>query len=153
MTESTMYWLTRLDHAHSFLTGFGCLLCIVGILTTVVSVVAWAIRSANAQYNTKTYADSDWTAANSILKITRPIAILAVSLCIAVDAVKVFIPTTREMAAIKVVPALASPENCQKLKTISSDILDVAADWLKDIKGKKNGQTDGKQSDSSNPRS
>jgi hypothetical protein len=55
-----------------------------------------------------------------------------------------FIPTTREMAAIKVVPALASPENCKKLKTISSDILDVAADWLKDIKGKKNGQTDSK---------
>lgn len=152
MTELTMYWLTRLDHAHSFLSSFGCLLAIVGLLTTIVSIVTWAIRDANAHYNTENYVDSDWKIANSILKITRPIAVLTVSLCIAVDAVKVFIPTTREMAAIKVVPALASPENCQKLKTISSDILDVAADWLKDIKGKKNGQIDSEQSDSSSPR-
>ena len=153
MTESTMYWLTRLDHVHSFLNDFGSLLCIVGIFTTVASIVALAIRSANAHYNTESYVDSDWKSANSFLKIIRPIAILAVSLCIVVHAVKVFIPTAREMAAIKVVPVLASSENCQKLKTISSDILDVAADWLKDIKGKKNGQTDSKQSDFSSPHS
>ena len=152
MTESTMYWLTRLDHVRIFLNGFGCLLAIVGTLTTAVSIVAWAMRSANAHYNTESHVDLDWKFANGVLKIIRPIAVLAVSLCIAVDALTVFIPTTREMAAIKVVPALASPENCQKLKTISSDILDVTADWLKDIKGNKNGQTDGKQSDSSSPR-
>ena len=152
MTESTMYWLTRLDHVHSFLHGFGCLLCITALLTIVTSVIAWIVRTANTQYNTERHVDSDWKIANNVLKITRPIAVLAVLLCIAFDAMKVFIPTTREMAAIKVVPALASPENCQKLKTISSDILDVTADWLKDIKGNKNGQTDGKQSDSSSPR-
>lgn len=152
MTESTMYWLTRLDHVHNFLHGFGCLLCITALLTTLTSVIAWIIRNANAYYNTESHVDPDWKFANGILKITRPIAVLAVSLCIAINILTVFIPTTREMAAIKVVPALASPENCQKLKTISSDILDVAADWLKDIKGKKNGQTDGKQSDSSSPR-
>ena len=152
MTESTMYWLTRLDHVHSFLNGFGALLAIVGIITTAASIVAWAMRSANAHYNTENHIDLDWKFANGVLKIIRPIAVLAVSLCITVDVLTVFIPTTREMAAIKVVPALASPENCQKLKTISSDILDVASDWLKDIKGKKNGQIDSKQSDSSSPR-
>lgn len=144
MTESTMYWLTRLDHAYSFLTCFGCLLGIIGLLAVTVSIVTWVVRNANAHYNTENHVDLDWKIANDVLKIARSIAILAVLLCLIVESVKVFIPTTREMAAIKVVPALASPENCQKLKTISSDILDVAADWLKDIKGKKNGQTDGK---------
>jgi len=147
-----MYWLTRLDHVHSFLNSFGCLLCLTALLTIVISVISWIVRTANEQWNRENHVDSDWKAANSILKITRPIAVLAVSLCIAVEVLTMFIPTTREMAAIKVVPALANPENCQKLKTISSDILDVTADWLKDIKGKKNGQTDGKQSNSSSPR-
>lgn len=151
MTESTMYWLTRLDHVHSFLNSFGCLLCLTVLLTIVICVIAWIVRTINEQWNYENHVDLDWKAANSVLKITRPIAVLAVSLCIAVELLIMFIPTTREMAAIKVVPALASPENCQKLKTISSDILDVAADWLKDIKGKKNGQTDGEQSDSSSP--
>jgi hypothetical protein len=41
------------------------------------------------------------------------------------------------MAAIKVVPVVASPENCQKLKAMNSDILDVAAEWLKDLKENK----------------
>ena len=54
---------------------------------------------------------------------------------------RTFTPTTKEMIAIKVIPQIASTENVEKIKDISKDMLDITADWLKDMRKKYvNGQ-------------
>lgn len=45
------------------------------------------------------------------------------------------------MIAIKVIPQIASVNNVEKIKDISKDMLDITADWLKDMRKKYvNGQ-------------
>ena len=36
MTESTMYWITRLDQIYSFFNGFGMLLTILAVIGIIV---------------------------------------------------------------------------------------------------------------------
>ena len=49
---------------------------------------------------------------------------------------RMFTPTTKEMIAIKVIPQIASTENVDKIKGISKDMLDITAEWLKDMRKK-----------------
>lgn len=137
MTESTMYWLTRLDAVNNLFHSLGLLAFVTLFITFATYVITGLIKSCSARWNHDDHVDPDWQAADNCQKTARPVMIYALILTIAISLVRVFIPTTREMAAIKVVPVIASPENCQKLKAMNSGILDVAAEWLKDIKENK----------------
>lgn len=135
MTETTMYWITRLDGIRSLLSGSGVLCGVVSTVGALFWAIAASVRKANEQYNRDDHVDRDWAQANAVEKTAKPFAIWGLALSTAFSVAHVFIPTTREMVAIKVVPAIASPEMCEKLKDVSRDFVDVAADWLKDVKG------------------
>lgn len=130
-----MYWITRLDGIRSLLSGSGVLCGVVFFASALFWAVAASIRKANERYNRDDHVDSDWAQSSAIANTAKPFAIWGLALSTAFSVAHVFIPTTREMAAIKVVPAIASPEMCEKLKDVSRDFVDVAADWLKDVKG------------------
>ena len=135
MNETTMYWITRLDGIRSLLSGLDVLCSVVLVASGLFWIVAASIRKVNEPYNRDGHIDSDWANANAIVKSSKPLAIWGLVLSIAFSVAHVLIPTTREMVAIKVVPAIASPEMCEKLKDVSKDFVDVAASWLKDVKG------------------
>ena len=137
MTESTMYWLTRLDAVNNLLHSLSLLAFVTLFITFATYVITGLIKGCSARWNHDDHVDPDWQAANNCQKTARPVMIYALILTVAISLVRVFIPTTREMAAIKVVPVIASPENCQKLKAINNDILNDAAEWLKDLKENK----------------
>ena len=44
---------------------------------------------------------------------------------------------TKEMIAIKVIPVVATPDNCEKVKNVSKDFLNVTAKWMEDLKKSK----------------
>lgn len=134
MTETTMYWITRLDWVRSLLNGSGVLCGLVFFVGALFWVIAASIRKANERYNLDDYVDSDWEMANAIANTAKPFALWGLALSTALSVAYIFIPTTREMVAIQVVPAIASPEMCEKLKDVSRDFVDVAAEWLKDVK-------------------
>ena len=134
MTETTMYWITRLDGVRSLLNGSGILCGVVFFVGALFWVIAASIRKANERYNRDDHVDSDWAQAKAIENTAKPFALWGLALSTALSVAHVFIPTTREMVAIKVVPAIASPDMCEKLKDVSRDFVDVAAEWLKDVK-------------------
>lgn len=134
MTEITMYWITRLDGIRSLLGELDFLFGAMAILGGLAWTIAAVIRKANEHYNRDGYVDMDWSAANLVANTARKFAIWGVVISAAFSAAKVFVPTTREMAAIKIVPAIASPEMCEKIKDVSKDLVDAAAEWLKDVK-------------------
>lgn len=137
MTESMIYWITRLDGIHGFCSGFqiiASILAVIGILTALsaggVKVVATVEGS-----------DDEARIAGSICKVAFRVCIPMFCLATICSLARTFMPTTKEMIAIKVIPQIANVNNVEKIKDISKDMLDITADRLKDMRKKYvNGQ-------------
>ena len=117
ITPSTIYWLTRLDHIE------GEAFLFAGILMLMAALVA-----------SIAYADIK----NIILKRVRNItfAIGCATLPVGI-ATEVFLPTTKEAAAMLVIPKIANSESVQQL---GDGIVDLANQWLKELAPKKDAQ-------------
>ena len=132
MTESMIYWITRLDGIHGFCYGIqtiAVVFAIIGITAAIISVCIKITSEAEG-------SDDDARIASSICKIACKIWIPAFCIAMACSLVRTFTPTTKEMIAIKVIPQIASVNNVEKIKDISKDMLDITADWLKDMRKK-----------------
>ena len=131
-----MYWLTRLDAINGVFNGIGFIFFLSAFIGAIACIIAFTIRQSNARYNNENHIDRDYAEADSVLKVVRPITIWSAIVAFAIIIGQIFIPTSREMAAIKVIPMIASPKNCENIKSISNDVLSLAAEWLKDEKAK-----------------
>ena len=132
MTESMIYWITRLDGIRGFCFGiqtFGVLFTILGIIAAIVALCISVTAEEEG-------SDDDARIASGICKIACKVWIPAFCIAIACSLARTFTPTTKEMIAIKVIPQIASTENVEKIKDISKDMLDITADWLKDMRKK-----------------
>jgi len=134
MNETSMYWITRLDGIRILLNNLAGVCCLVFVAGVIFWIVAACFRMENERYNNDDHDDSDWKKYNAIANKAKHFVLFFLALSIALSVAHVFIPTTREIVAIKVVPAIASPEMCEKIKDVSNDFVDVAAGWLKDVK-------------------
>lgn len=132
-----IYWITRLDGIHGFCQGFhiiASILTAVGILTALIAGGVKAAATAEG-------SDDDARIAGSICKVACRVWIPMFCLVTICSLARTFTPTTKEMIAIKVIPQIASVNNVEKVKDISKDMLDITADWLKDMRKKYvNGQ-------------
>jgi hypothetical protein len=110
ITPSTIYWIARLD-------GLREALCVITALWTIGSLIYIVIDFCE---NTNTsFKKSIWSAIFAVI-------------CLFGSAV--FIPTSKEVAAMIVLPKIANNENVQK---IGSEFCDAALNWLKGLnKGK-----------------
>ena len=115
ITETTMYWVTRLDNFLVLaVAGLIIGLLMVGI-TTIVSICNY-IDAAT---------DDLWC------KRTRWLVGIGVVLTCASLLVLTFVPTTKEMCAIKIIPALANDTDIRELK---AEAVKTAKDWLVSIR-------------------
>ena len=132
MTETMIYWITRLDGIRGFCFGiqrFAVLFTILGIIAALVSTCISASAEAEG-------SDDEARVANGICKIACKVWIPAFCIAIVCSLARTFTPTTKEMIAIKVIPQMASVNNVEKIKDISKDMLDITAEWLKDMRKK-----------------
>lgn len=116
ITENDIYWLTRMDHIHSALE-FAIGACIIGL---ALGGFMWAIGHDSAT-------------PRAVGKWGGRICTIGMLIMVLCGAGKVFAPTTREMAAIKVIPLIA---NNQELQGLGTDIVDLAREWVKELKPK-----------------
>lgn len=132
MTESMIYWITRLDGIHGFCFGIQTIAVISTVIGAIVALVAVCIKvSSEAEES-----DDDARFAGSICKIACKVWIPAFCIAIMCSFTRIFMPTTKEMIAIKVIPQIANVNNIEKIKDISKDMLDITSDWLKDMRKK-----------------
>lgn len=124
-----MYWITRLNGLHSFFDGIVILSDAAWFVATMVVVITYIVMMFNKKYGPN---DSDYVIAKSINSIALKVLVPALCIAVSCSLVQVFVPTTKEMIAIKVIPAVAASEHASKLKDISNDALDIASAWLKD---------------------
>lgn len=132
MTESMIYWIIRLDAIHSFFLGLQLVATIFAAIGIAATIIAVIIKTVSEQEGSSDNVRS----ASKICKIALKVWIPAFCIATACSLTRTFTPTTKEMIAIKVIPQIANTDNIEKIKDISKDMLDITADWLKDMRKK-----------------
>ena len=132
MTESMIYWITRLDGIRGFCFGIQTFAVVFAILGIIAAIVALCISVTAEEEG----SDDDARIASSICKFACKVWIPAFCIAMVCSLARTFTPTTKEMIAIKVIPQITSVDNVEKIKDVSKDMLDVTADWLKDMRKK-----------------
>ena len=131
MTESMIYWITRLDGIHEFYHGIYAIAAVFAVLSAIVAFSGAFIK---AMYGEE--PNEDARTAVRVCKLSFKVLIPAICIATMCSLAKTFTPTTKEMIAIKVIPQIANAENVDKIKDISKDMLDITSDWLKDMRKK-----------------
>ena len=121
ITPMQMYWLTRLTPLGNGLAFIIVLL----FITAVAHLVAGCIM--------QDYGFSDETHERGIklVKISPLLAVMAVVLLF----VNCMLPTTKDMAAILIVPRIA---NSEKVQTVGNQLYDIAVEWMEELRSAKN---------------
>lgn len=132
MTETMIYWITRLDGIRGFCCGIQTIAVLFSILGIVAAIAATCIRVGAEEEG----SDDDARIASNICKIACKVWIPAFCIAMVCSLVRTFTPTTKEMIAIKVIPQITSVDNVEKIKDISKDMLDITTEWLKDMRKK-----------------
>jgi len=113
ITESEIYWITRYDY-------FQCFSLIVGGLLSIGGLIA-VIASVCEIFDTDNYRP---------IKTALPLFLLFLLVLIG----GLFIPSTKEMCAIKVIPMIA---NNQDIQEIPKQLADLASEWIEELKPNK----------------
>lgn len=113
ITEMEMYWLTRLDYICEFAKA-GIFLSILGIFVLTVFSMLEDKEAVGKRYLRKLWIPSVFLLFFAFMRV--------------------FTPTTKEYAAIRVIPMVANNKDVQKL---GSNIVDLANKWMEDAMTKK----------------
>ena len=134
MTPSTIYWITRFDRFASVLEGIGSLCVILGLVALLGLVISFCIREANRKFGED---DCDFKGSSIMFKLAMKFLIGFGCVGAVSYLLLTFVPTTKELVAMQVVPRLVSQENVERMEGITTDMLDIASKWLKEVKDQK----------------
>lgn len=131
ITESEMYWLTRLDPANRML--YALLITGVGLIV-ILSLAQLVLRDINSwekeESVNRKLKTADWLLFKGLPSVVVLILMAGVAL--------VFTPTTKEMAAIKIIPAVANSQAVEKLGKSAEMLIDLANSWMQELTPVKN---------------
>lgn len=116
ITEWQMYWITRLDNLHEFF-------CITAIITGVIITFMCLLTGLHWLEE----KDDDCKKPFKMFLLSE-IGVLFLILC------AILVPTTKEYAAIKVIPVIVNNEKSQELP---GKLLNLADEWIDELKPKK----------------
>ena len=119
-----MYWLTRIDSINNMVIMFFTILLLVAIAFVVLGIdmrIDFSDDEPGYRIGCRLH--------RAVLRIILPIQVV-------LSIVIVAVPSTKEMAAIIIVPRLA---NSEKVQTVGNKVYDLAMEWLDTIKPEKKG--------------
>ena len=125
ITGWEIYWFTRLDPL-KVLTGS------TAVIGLVVSVLMFILYPTFCDI-----FDHDDVKRKKSLAWTARLQVAVFSAAVLSAFAYALTPTTREMAAIKVIPMIANSESMRKLGDVGDNMLDLANEWLLELKPKK----------------
>lgn len=142
ITSTEMYWLTRLDSVRELL-GYGLesLFVVCTFLTAAVAVLAFCLGTFTSNGSFDLFEGTSDEGLDVIHTRLRCISwrctvfgCVSLTMAVVCPVLKTLIPTTREMAAIIMVPAIV---NNEKVQTVGNKLYDLAAEWLDGLRPKK----------------
>lgn len=129
ITPMQMYWLTRLD---SFVVMLACVFILLIVAVLVFGCVGAELRSKQREWRHDT--DESVNAVRATGKRLHRYAIVLAVCAAVILVVGCFIPTTKEMAAIIIVPKIA---NSEKVQAAGNKLYDLAVEWMEGLKPNK----------------
>ncbi len=119
MTGSEMYWLVKLDDIIFFFGSVGGTSLAIGL----IFAIAGGVMVDNKTIRLRVY-----------LGVLIPLTLI----CLTSFTLNSFIPSTKQMAAIMVVPPLINKVGGNdRIKAMPSKIITLADDWIKELSPKK----------------
>lgn len=115
ITTSTIYWLTRLDYIQGF---FIAATIILGLASFAVLIMYIVFKMESVSFD-------------SAQMIPGKLVVGAFGLTSVTVACSLFIPTTKEAAAMIVVPRLV---NSETVRGLGSDLVDLAHAWVEELR-------------------
>lgn len=115
ITTSTIYWLTRLDYVSGFFVTVSILLG----TASIVMLIAYLIDKIKCNS-----LGSNPSVSGKLTAWISGVA-LAITVC------SLLVPTTKEAAAMIVVPRLA---NSETVRGLGSDLVDLTHAWMKELR-------------------
>lgn len=126
ITESEMYWLTRLYSLH-------IIALVVSITFTVLSGI-WLVVSAICHSVNIHESEKGYTQNKELLPVSRKSLRWSIP-CFILSWILItgacLIPTTKEMCAIKAIPMIVNNEQVQELP---NKVVELANEWIDELK-------------------
>ena len=119
ITESEMYWLTRLTSLKEGVMGIGIGVMILFGIIGMIGIMGWILEKS--EYGKKWF------------RLSIPIFILGGL----ITASNIFIPTTKEMCAIKAIPWIAMIVNNKQVQELPNKVVELANEWSAELKPNK----------------
>lgn len=117
ITESELYWILKLDDIRHFLVG--CTI-ILGIISVVLVVMTIAQAADECMFN-----DRSWRRGRfSRLSVYAALIVVATALTL--------LPSTKQMAAIKGIPAIVNSEAAKEISSDAKELYKLGVDTLKE---------------------
>jgi len=137
MSTVQLYWIMKLDSIRSLIDGIATLGWVIGALLLCVATVASIVAlSELGSYREK---DDDYKKAKLVAKIVLPKGIVVLIIAFILQSAHTFIPSTKEVAALIVVPKVVTTiSNSKALKQLPSRVVDLGNAWLDELSPKKN---------------
>ena len=133
ITGWQIYWLTRCDEIKELLVpqeGIAVLMAFSTLALIASSIAANLLQGAKKGTDLWMFC----TGGSIVKKIVKPVFIAALAFILLGSSVSALIPTTKEMAAIVVIPKVP---NSQPVQAIGQGIVDLAKDWMIELAPKK----------------
>lgn len=119
ITPAEMYWLLKLDDIRSIVIA-------VAIVALLITIVAWALCFI---FNGPCYEDVTDKERNTYLRRAVVSAIITIVIGLSAAAM----PSTKQYAAIKVIPLIVNSDAAKKIATDASDIYSMGIKALKEV--------------------
>lgn len=144
ITSTQIYWLTRCDELKSFLACVDAPFITIAFIAFVTAVVLtlFTVLAGNGAYQLcSDMSDEEFDALKDAARRTAKKSVAVFAVCVmaavTVNLAASFVPTTKEMAAIMVVPRIA---NSQSVSDVAEGIVELAKAWMVELRPAKEGK-------------
>lgn len=135
ITTSQMYWITRLDGIVTLLAVLASFLC---VLSVIMFVNGRCDCCAVKQWSWDT--DKGIAARHEFGRRLIKASLMTFPAGVLLYILLVMVPTTKQMAAIIIVPRIA---NSEKVQTVGNKLYDFAIEWMAELRPNKNNNKKG----------
>lgn len=129
ITTSQMYWLTRLDGIVTLLSLLASFFCVVSV---IMFVSGRCDCTAVKQWSWDT--DKSIAARHEFGRKQCKAGLVMFPVGVLLYVLLVMVPTTKQMAAILVIPRIA---NSEKVQQAGNKLYDLAVEWMDELKPSK----------------
>ena len=141
ITTTQMYWLTRLDPVRELLNCIGSWFLFFMLMLAIVAILAFCLGTFTGNRASDMFSGKSdeelgiiHTGFRRISRWSATFGCVALTVTVICPVLNSFIPTTREAAAIVMVPAIA---NSEKVQTVGNKLYELAVEWMDELRPRR----------------